>query len=142
MTITGSTSPVEALDCYMVCIAHLQNYITVLEQMEDIPEAAQADGVKTDDNASGCQASPTGTSVVVKEVRLVSVGEGGDHSNGTVTPCLLQTASKQSISREVRSNSIDERLDTASGDEIHSVKSQVTFSTSLVRYVTAPCIHK
>ena len=142
MTTTGSTSPVEALDCYMLCIAHLQNYVTLLEQMEDIPEAAQADAVKTDDSASGCQASPTGTSGVVKEVRLVSAGEGGDDSNGTVTPCLLQTASKQSISREVSFNSIDERLATASQDEIHSVKSQVTFSTSLVRYVPAPCIQK
>ena len=142
MTTTGSTSPVETLDCYMVCIAHLQNYITVLEEVEHIPEAAQADAVKTDDSASGCQASPTGTSGVVKEVRLVSVGELGHDSNGTVTPCLLQAASKQSISREVSFNSIDERLDTASGDEIHSVKSQVTFSTSLVHSVPAPCIQE
>ena len=141
MTTTETASTGVVIDCYISCFDQLQNYITVLEEIEDIPDAAQADVVKTDDSASGCQASPTGTSGVVKEVKLVSLDDGNDDSNGTVTPCLPNTASRQSV-REVSLNSIDERLDTSSPEDIHSVKSPVTLFSSPVHSVPAPCIQE
>ena len=139
--MSTTTSTVVVIECYTSCVDQLQNYITVLEEIEDIPDAAQADVVKTDDSASGCQASPTGSSGVVKEVKLVSLDDGNDESDGTLIPCLPYTASRQSV-REVRLNSIDERLDTSSPGEIHSVKSQVTLLSSPVHSVPAPCIQE